>query len=297
MRARERMRSILARNTCTPVAPVFDPLSARIADMLGWEVIKVSGSVGKFANLAVPDGLPLANMSDLVDLAHRINRVSDACLVVDADEGGGNALNVQRTVRELELAGVCSIEIADDLVPQHFADVAVPGAKAPSRHADIVSTAEQVGKLKAAVAARRDPAMLIVARSSAFDELPLAEAVERIRAYAQTGVDAIMLPNVPNGRATVEAMRRVTSLPLCLLRLAPEDIAATEWLAANRIVLRYLGQLPYGMAVKAIHDALKHLKDGGAPEALKGQQASAELLRAVDRTAEFRKWQEEFLRH
>jgi carboxyvinyl-carboxyphosphonate phosphorylmutase len=291
------MRAILARNTCTPVAPVFDPLSARIADMLGWEVIKVSGSVGKFANLAVPDGLPIANMSDLVDLAHRVNRVSDACLVVDADEGGGNALNVQRNVRELELAGVCSIEIADDLVPQHFAQVAAPGEKAPSRHAEIVSMAEQVGKLKAAVAARRDPAMLIVARSSAFDELALSDAVERMRSYAKTGVDAIMLPNVPNGRATVQAVRSVTSLPLFLLRLSPEDVADAGWLAANRILLRYLGQLPYGMAVKAIHDALKHLKEGGSPEVMRASQASTDLLRAVDRTEEFRKWQEDFLRH
>ena len=58
-KARERFRHILARPACTPAAPVFDPLSARIADMLGWEVCKLSGSVGKFANLAVPDGVQI----------------------------------------------------------------------------------------------------------------------------------------------------------------------------------------------------------------------------------------------
>src|SRR3954465_8132364 len=177
--ARERFRQIVARDACTRAAPVFDPLSARIADMLGWEVCKLSGSVGKFANLAVPDGIPMANMADLVDVCWRINRVSDLCLIADADEGGGSALNVYRTVRELEAAGVGAIELEDNFVPSRFGEAA-------ERHSLMISTEEQCAKLRAAVAARRDPLTLIVARTVALAQLPLDEAIKRVEAYSKT---------------------------------------------------------------------------------------------------------------
>src|SRR5260221_8403718 len=140
-KARERFRQILARPECTLAAPIFDPLSARIADMLGWEVCKLSGSIGKFANLAVPDGVPLSNISDLVDLCWRINRVTDNCLIVDADEGGGNALNVYRTVRELEAAGAVAIEHEGKLGPSPFGED-------ESRHSLLIPLEEQVDKLQ-----------------------------------------------------------------------------------------------------------------------------------------------------
>lgn len=295
-RARERFRSILAKGTCTPAAPIFDPLSARIADLLGWEACKLSGSVGKFANLAVPDGLPLANMSDLADVCWRIDRVANVCLIADADEGGGNALTIMRTVRDLEAAGVCAIEIEDNRVPSRFPEPSGILQRVPSRHSEMISKEEQVGKLAAAVAARRDPGTMIVARTSALDEFPLQEALERIRAYSATGVEALMLPNVPNGLADLEAVSKVTHLPLFVLRLPPDAVADPAFLASNKVLIRYLGQAPYAMAVKAIYDSLKHLKEGGAPDDLKARQASAELLRVVDRTDEFKKWQQEFLR-
>ncbi len=288
-RSREQFRSILARAACTPAAPIFDPLSARIADMLGWEVCKLSGSVGKFANLAVPDSVPLSNMSDLVDVCWRINRVADVCLIADADEGGGNALNVMRTVQELEAAGVSAIEIEDNLVPRRFGE-------ATSRHSLMVSKEEQVGKLRAAVAARRDRSTVIVARTSALAELPLDEAQDRIRAYSQTGAEAIMIPGVRRGRADIEAAHQATHLPLCVLGLPPDALNDPAFLAANGVSIRFLGQPTYGMAVKAIHDSLKHLKDGGAPEELRERQAPPDLLRAVDRTEELMRWEREYIR-
>lgn len=296
IRARERFRSILAKGTCTPAAPIFDPLSARIADLLGWEVCKLSGSVGKFANLAVPDGLPLANMSDLADVCARINRAANVCLIADADDGGGNALTIMRTVRDLEAAGVCAIEIEDNRVPSRFPEPEGNPQKQPSRHSEMISAEEQVGKLKAAIAARRDPGTMIVARTSALDELPLQDALERVRAYSDSGAEALMLPNLPNGRADIEAISKVARLPLFVLRLPADAVADPAFLAANKVRIRYLGQSPYAMAVKAIYDSLKHLKQGGAPDDLKARQASGELLRMVDRTDEFKQWQQWFLR-
>jgi oxaloacetate decarboxylase len=289
---RERFRNILARRACVPAAPVFDPLSARVAEVQGWEVCKLSGSVGKFANLGVPDGIPLSNMSDLADICSRINKAVDMCMIVDADEGGGNALTVRRTVQDLEAAGVCAIELEDNLVPSRFPQ---PGSNA-RRHSEMIPAAEQVGKLRAAVAARRDPATMIVARTSALDEFALPEALDRIRAYSDTGVEALMLPNVPNGRADIEAVSKVTRLPLFVLRLPPDAAADTAWLAAHNILIRYVGLAPYAMAVKAIYDGLLHLKEGGTPDGLKDRLASPEILRAVDRTEEFREWQRDYLK-
>ncbi len=112
---RGSIRQVLSRDTCTLAANIFDPLSARIAHMLEYEVCVLSGSVGKVANLGVPD-LVLSNMSDVVDHCRRITRIADVSLMVDAEDGFGNAVNVVRTVREMEAAGVSAIEITD---PDH----------------------------------------------------------------------------------------------------------------------------------------------------------------------------------
>jgi oxaloacetate decarboxylase len=235
---RERFRRVLAGDGCTLAANIFDPLSARIAHMLEYPVCVLSGSVGKVANLGVPD-IVLSNMSDVVDHCRRITRMADVSLMVDAEDGFGNAVNVARTVREMEGAGVSAIEIEDNLVPRRF-NVSNPG---------LVSREEQVGKLQAAVAARTDPTTVIVARSAALGECPLEEALNRIAAYSATGAEAVML-----------------------------------------------GNPTFAVAVKAIYDSLKHLKDGGALEGLAERQAPPDLLRRVNRTDEFLQIQEEYLR-
>src|SRR5919108_5142894 len=204
-RARERFRGVISGSTCVLAANIFDPLSARIAHMLGYEVCVLSGSAGKAANLAVPD-IVLSNMSDVVDHCRRITRIADVSLMVDAEDGFGNAVNVIRTGKELEAAGVSGIEIEDNVVPKRF-HVAHPG---------LVSTEEQVGKLQAAVAARTDPTTVIVARSAALGECSLEEALERIAAYSETGAEAVMLTGVRH-REQLEAVHQVTSLPLCVL--------------------------------------------------------------------------------
>jgi oxaloacetate decarboxylase len=154
---RERFRSVLSDSTCVLAANIFDPLSARIADILGYRVCVLSGSVGKVANLGVPD-IVLSNMSDVVDHCRRIIRMAEVSLMVDAEDGFGNAVNVRRTVKEMEMAGVSAIEIEDNFVPKRFS-VENPG---------LVSKEEQVGKLKAAVTSRTDPSTVIVARTEEF---------------------------------------------------------------------------------------------------------------------------------
>jgi oxaloacetate decarboxylase len=280
---RERFRRVLARSTCTLAANIFDPLSARIAHMLEYDVCVLSGSVGKVANLAAPD-LVLSNMSDVVDHCRRITRIADVSLMVDAEDGFGTAVNVMRTVKELEAAGVSAIEIEDNVVPKQF-NVSHPG---------LVSTAEQVGKLKAAVAARTDPTTVIVARTSALAECSLDEALARIRAYASTGAEALMLVGVHRGRPDLEAVHAATPLPLCVLNPPPGVRNDLRFLAATGVRILMLGNPTFAVAIKAIYDSLKHLKDGGALEELQNRQASQDFLRAVNRTDEFIQQQREY---
>jgi carboxyvinyl-carboxyphosphonate phosphorylmutase len=211
--------------------------------------------------------------------------MGDISLMVDAEDGFGNAVNVVRTVREMEAAGVAGIEIEDNFVPRRF-NVADPG---------LVSTEEQVGKLEAAVAARTDPTTVIVARSAALGLCPLDEALRRIEAYSQTGAEALMLTG-SRSREQLEAVRQATPLPLCVLNPPADARNDSAFLAANGVRILMLGNPTFAVAVQAIHDSLKHLKDGGALEDLSDRQASPELLRAVNRTDEFIALQEQYLR-
>lgn len=287
-RPRRRLRQILSGGDCSPAAPVFDPLSSRIAEVVGFDVCKLSGSVAKAANLGLPDDVALADLSDLVGICERITRVTGIALMIDADDGGANVLTVRRAVQELEAAGAAAIEIEDNAVPPGFRG----GLK---RHALMIDKAEQVAKLRSAVAARRDPDTVIVARTSALGELPLDDALDRIHAYGLTGVDAVMLPGYPpRGRADIVAAARATDLPLCVLGLPRDVVADAGFLRANRIRVRYLGQPPYRMAVRAIFDSLMHLKEGRDPAELRDREATPDMLRAVTKVADLEEWERSF---
>jgi carboxyvinyl-carboxyphosphonate phosphorylmutase len=282
--ARERFRTVLSTPDCTLAANIFDPLSARIAHMLDYEVCFLSGSVHKVANLAMPD-IVLVNMSDLVDVCRRITRIAEVSLMHDGEDGFGNAVNVVRSVKELEAAGVAAIEIED----------AIPPTKFNQQDLGLFSQAEQVGKLEAAVAARTDPMTVIVARTTALAQFPLDEALERIKSYSQTGVEAIRLAGLKT-REQLEAVHKATPLPLTVLSPPDNMMNDMDFLAANGVSIVMTGNPAFGMAIQAIYDSFKHLKDGGSVADLAPREASAELIRQVNRTDEFIQLQEQYLR-
>ncbi len=282
--ARERFRTVLSTPDCTLAANIFDPLSARIAHMLDYEVCFLSGSVHKVANLAMPD-IVLVNMSDLVDVCRRITRIAEVSLMHDGEDGFGNAVNVVRSVKELEAAGVAAIEIED----------AIPPTKFNQQDLGLFSQAEQVGKLEAAVAARTDPMTVIVARTTALAQFPLDEALERIKSYSQTGVEAIRLAGLKT-REQLEAVHKATPLPLTVLSPPDNMMNDMDFLAANGVSIVMTGNPAFGMAIQAIYDSFKHLKDGGSVADLAPREASAELIRQVNRTDEFIQLQERYLR-
>jgi carboxyvinyl-carboxyphosphonate phosphorylmutase len=281
----QRLKEILQGQQCVPAASIFDPLSARIAEMSGWRVGKLSGSAFKAAELCLPDGAPLASNSDLVDVCRRVCRVVDMSIMIDADDGGETPLAVRRLVRELEAVGVGAVEIEDNLVPRHI------GAAA-DRHAQLLPVGQQVVKLDAALNARRDTSTLIIARTSALTCEPLDDALARLQAYSAAGVDALMLPGVaPKPRALIEAVHGATGMPLCVVGLTQDMMQDREFLAKNLVRIRYFGQPVFGMAVQALYYGFSHLLNGGDPEDLEGLRASPQILSLITRSDELAAWE------
>jgi len=281
---RERFRRVLAGNECIHPASVFDPMSARMAESLGFEIGMLAGSIASATVLGAPD-LVVLTLTEFAEQIRRITRGSDLSLLVDADHGYGNALNVMRTIEELEAAGVSALTIEDTVLPSPF------GSQGDRE--GLVPTAEMIGKLRGAIEARQDPSLVIVGRTSALRHGGIAEAEKRVWAYQEAGVDAIFLVGA-RSREELEAMHRTTSLPL-LLGGAPPSLGDRDFLAANGVRIALQGHLPFYVAARAVYDTLKHLKEGGSPADLRDKAASEELLAIAQRRDDYARWQREYL--
>ena len=278
---RERFRSVLTGSRCYHPGSVFDPISARIAEDLGFEVGILAGSVASFTVLGAPD-LIVLTLTEFAGQAHRIGRAGELPLLVDADHGYGNALNVMRTVEELEHAGVAAVSIEDTELPQRFDSGGVPR---------LISLEEGVGKMRAALEARRDPNLVIAGRTSAPAVTGIDDAIARCRAYAGAGVDAIFVVGLRR-RADLQALADAVRLPLIVAPVA-EPIGLQE-LASLGVRIALQGHQPFMAAVAAVHATLKSLRDGVPPAQLAGLP-SGELMQSVTREAAYARWTQEFL--
>jgi len=231
--------------------------------------------------LGDPD-IALITLTELAEQMRRMSRAAALPVLVDADHGYGNALNVRRTVQELETAGAGGLTIEDTLLPQAFGEPKT----------QLISLDEGVGKMKAAVSGRSDPSLVIMARTGAISVTSLGDAIERARAYEDTGVDALFFTGVKS-RDEVEAISAATRLPI-VLGGAPEEMIDLEWLRNKRVRIALQGHAPLAAATQAVYETLKTLHDGGSPKQLKGL-ASVELTRRVTREAETRARIAEFL--
>ena len=177
------LRARLSTGRIVLAPGVFDPLTASIATDAGFEALYLSGAAIAYTKLGRPD-IGLVTMSEVADtLAHIRERVSTP-LIVDADTGYGNALNVERTMRVFERAGASAIQLEDQSIPKrcgHLADKT------------LVSAQEMVGKIKAAVDARLNRETLIIARTDAVAVEGLAAATDRAGLYAQAGADMLFI--------------------------------------------------------------------------------------------------------
>jgi oxaloacetate decarboxylase len=276
------LRAVFAGTKCVSPASVYDPLSARVAESVGYEIGMLAGSVASNTTLAAPD-LIVLTLTEFADQVRRIMRASRLSLIVDADHGYGNALNVMRTVEELEFAGVSAMSIEDTALPARFGQA----------EDELISTAEMVGKLKAAVAARRDSSTIILGRTAALKVEDTEKTVARAKAYAACGVDAIFLVGVESADQ-VKAVHDAVKLPV-MVGSAPASIKREDFAAAGARVLLQ-GHQPVAAAVKALRETYAHLHGGGAPAGLKDRIASAQEMEKLVNGEAYKRWQKDYLR-
>ena len=282
-RCRTRLRDVLASQECVFPASVFDPISARIAESLGFEIGMLAGSVASAVVLGAPD-LVLLTLSELAEQVRRIARASSLSLIVDADHGYGNALNVMRTVEELESAGAAGLTIEDTVLPEAFAEPTVES---------LIPVPEFVAKLKAALVARQDSSLVIMGRTAALRTQGITEASARIRACASAGVDAVFLVGAKDPEE-VRTLSQETSLPL-LLGAIPPELEDRTFLAAHGVRAALQGHIPFMVMIKALCGAYQEIKGGASPADMKDKVAAREVIDAVLRAADYARWRRQYL--
>jgi oxaloacetate decarboxylase len=268
---RQALRAILSGSQCLRPGSVYDAISVRIAEDLGFEFGMFGGSTASLAVLGDPD-IALITLSELAEQMRRMSRAGTLPVMVDADHGYGNALNVRRTVEELEAAGAAGLTIEDTLLPQAYGETKT----------QLISIEEGVGKVKAALDARRDPSLVIVGRTGAASVTSVDDAIARGKAYETLGADALMFTGVKT-RGDLETIAAATTLPIVL---GGPTGSMTDWdfLAGQRVRIAIQGHAPIAAATQAVFDTLKAIREGAQPKDLNGL-ASSDLMDRITRAA------------
>ena len=284
MNGRQKLRALLAEGGYTLVPGAFDPLSARLVEKAGFAAVYLTGG-GYSRACGYPD-IGLLSLSENVHFVAMAVEAVAIPVIADADTGYGNALNVIRTMREYEKTGVAAFHLEDQVFPKkcgHYEGKAV------------VAKAEMVGKIKAAVDARRDPDLLLIARSDARAIEGLEAAIDRVNAYLEAGAD-IGFVEAPQ---SVEELRRI---PTALEGPALVNVfegGKTPMLAAN--ALREMGfrlgiypSQTQRAAIRAVERVLAALKENGEITGMEGELASFAEREAAVGTALWRAREERY---
>jgi len=249
-----RLRDRLERRDAMLVPGAADALAARVIADLGFEAVYLSGAGLTNAFLGVPD-LGFIGLAELAQHTAAIREAVDVPIIVDADTGFGNALNVQRAVRALERAGASAIQLEDQVMPKrcgHFAGK------------EVVAAAEMAGKVKAAVDARHDADFLVIARTDARASEGFAAAVERARRYAEAGADVLFI-EAPESVDEIARIPQLLPQPLVInlvLGGATPILDRSALAAMNYAVVLYANAALQG-ALYGMQTALRRLRETG----------------------------------
>jgi 2-methylisocitrate lyase-like PEP mutase family enzyme len=250
------LRDMLAEPELLILPGVFDALSASLAEQSGFRGLYMSGAAVSMALIGHPD-LGFVTLTEMAGQAARISGVTTVPIVADADTGFGNALSVQRTVREYERAGVSGIQLEDQAFPKrcgHLSGKTVTPAK------------EFVEKIHAAREARRDPATVLIARTDARGPLGYDEAIARANAYAQAGADLIFV-EAPESQEEIARIPRDVAGPVMfnVVQGGYSPVVTHEHLAEWGYAMAILPGALITPVVKAI---VRALNKNGAPRPL-----------------------------
>lgn len=252
MNTKQRLKALADARRGVIVPGAFNALSARVVADLGFEALYVTGAGVTNMGLGLPDQA-FMGLTDIAEHTARIRDAVDLPLIVDADTGFGNALNTYHAVRVLERAGADCIQLEDQVSPKrcgHFSGK------------DVVQASEMVGKIRAAVDARRDSGLLVMARTDAAAVHGFEAAVERAQAYAEAGADLLFVEAVTDADEVRQLPRRLAAPQLMNMVIGGK----TPIVGANE-----LGQLGYGFvlyanaalqgALAGMQKVLTHLRD------------------------------------
>jgi 2,3-dimethylmalate lyase len=202
--SRRLLRALLAADELAVFPGAYDALSARLIQNAGFPGVYATGA-GIARSLGYPD-LGLVTATEMVQRIGVLVDAVDLPVLADADTGYGNALNVMRTVAAYERAGVAGLHLEDQVTPKRCGHYAGK---------NLVSITEMVGKLDAALTTRGDSSLVVIARTDALAVEGIDEALVRLKAYSDTGVDAVFLA-APTEAAHIKSAAEVVSCPLIL---------------------------------------------------------------------------------
>ncbi len=271
-----RFRELLRRSEPSRCVNCGDVATAKLAALHGFEIVMTGGSSLSLSKYGFGD-FGMITMDDLVEFCDRTANATDVPIIADADDGGGNPLNVYRTVQRMEKAGAACVMIEDLYGAKHLAGY--DEGKITSREA-------MVDKVHAAVDARRDANLVLLVRSDVVaDGGPLDEALERVALYAAEGGDVIFVPGIPLDQCP----RAVEMAGRPILTGAPSVRDARE----NRVSILFVGAMG-AIAIGAMDRAMAQLardgRIGDAGEIATGPERRLQLIEnaaAVERAATY----------
>jgi 2-methylisocitrate lyase-like PEP mutase family enzyme len=287
---RQRLRARLKSGPLIVAPGIYDAYGARFVEQAGFEAVYMTGNGVSASLLGCPD-VGLIDLTLIASHAHRVAACVDIPLICDADTGYGNAVNVRRTVQEFEAAGVAAIHIEDQVSPKRCGQL--PGAR------PVIALSEAVGKIEAAVAARRDPDFIIIARTDSAEGHGLAEAIRRVQAYVRAGADVAFV-ELKSSPTLIDDLQRVTSAvdAPCLVnvdaggKLGELDAAGIEQLGLRIAIYPGLARCAAGFAIR---EALGALKRDGNTKGVRERMLSMQEYNAALRLPDIEEWERTYL--
>jgi carboxyvinyl-carboxyphosphonate phosphorylmutase len=287
---RKRLRERLATGPLVVAPGIYDAYGARFVEQAGFDAVYMTGNGVSASLLGRPD-VGLVDLTLFAAHAHRAAACVDIPLICDADTGYGNAVNVRHTVQEFEAAGVSAIHIEDQVSPKRCGHL--PGSR------PVVDMNEHVGKIEAAIAARRDPDFIIIARTDAATGLGLDEAIRRGKAYRAAGADVVFV-ELKSGADIIEQLKRVTGeidAP-CLVNVEEAgkvgEVTARELEDLGFRLAIYPGLARYA-AGYAIREALGVLKRDGTTKEARSRMLDFREYNEALRLSDVEEWERKFL--
>jgi 2-methylisocitrate lyase-like PEP mutase family enzyme len=288
--ARQRLRSRLASGPLIVAPGIYDAYGARLVEQAGFEAAYMTGNGVSASLLGRPD-VGLVDLTLFAQHAHRAAACIDIPLICDADTGYGNAVNVAHTVREFEAAGVAAIHIEDQVTPKRCGHL--PGAR------PVIEVSEAVGKIEAAVAARRDPDFVVIARTDVASGEGIDAAIKRVQAFHKAGADVLFV-ELKTSATILEDMKRVTEsadAPFLVNidgggRLGELTVPEIQALGFRIAIYPGLERYAAGFAVR---EALVTLKRDGTTRAVRDRMLTMPEYNRVLGLAEVEEWERKYL--